>query len=210
MTEQLADLLARRLAVLPLADRLVGLVRPYRHDIDAGEGTTRSITLPVPVVLEAPDCEADARYLVPDLNTASILFFEDHGTVRGGITNVPDSWTSTLRLLGWVNPQHYASRPTDLQLVTALQRGLKTAPLRTSEAEYVDLLINLNALPADAGLFSRYTDLPLLHQPYRMVGLELTCTYRLAACATEMPARTGGTSPLSGAVYPPVYLATYV
>ncbi|GAB3303664.1 hypothetical protein [Hymenobacter tenuis] len=184
MTEQLADILAARIAALPLADRVVGLVRPYRHDVPNGEDAPRSITLPVPATFTVPECEATPRYLVPDENTATIFYFEDGGTVP-----TPNGWQSRLRLLGWVNPRYFAAPPTDVQMTAALHRAL-LIERRATEGPYVDLYVTMSALPADAALFSRYTDIPLLFPPYRVVGLELTCTYRLSsACAEQLPER---------------------
>lgn len=194
MTEQLADLLAARLAPLPFTDRVVGLVRPFAHDVPSSDsGDLKSVTVPV-AVEEVPDCEAASRYLLPDSGTASILYFEDHGSAPGGIAGVRDSWRSTLRLLAWVNPAHFVTPPTDLQLIASLTKALGIYTPRRTDGSYLDLSISLSVLPADAGLFSRYTgysDSALLLPPYRVAGLELVCTYRLTpACAEGMPERT--------------------
>ncbi len=193
MTENLAHLLAARLAALPFTDRVAGIVRPYPLTVTGEEpGKTRTVLVPCPVGLELSACEATARYLLPDSGVASVLFFEDLGTLPGGIANVPGSWRSGLRLLGWVNPQHFATPPTDLQLVGALTAALAKAG-RETLGEYVDLSISVGAMPADSGLFSRYSGLadnPLLLPPYRVVGLDLSATYRLnPACAGPMPER---------------------
>lgn len=193
MTEQLAHTLAARLRTLPFTDRVAGLVRPFPVTVPAEEpGKTRTVLVPCPVGLELPACEAAARFLLPDSGVASVLFFEDLGTLANGIPNVPGSWRSGLRLLGWVNPAHYDAPPTDLQLVGALTAAL-VRPGRETVGPYVDLALTVAALPADAGLLSRYTglaDSPLLLPPYRVVGLELSATYRLnPSCVPAMPGR---------------------
>jgi hypothetical protein len=192
MTEQLADILAERLRAIPFTERVTGLARLHESTINDG-ADTRLLRLPVPRTFTASECDTNNRYLVPDQHTGNIWFFEDGGetTVRVEGINYKEA---TLRLLGWINPFKLSGPLSENRLQVALETALSVGK-RFSSGDYRDLLITATTLPAEASLFSRYTfasDTPLLYPPYRIVGMELRCRYRLAAhCTlTALPVRT--------------------
>jgi hypothetical protein len=184
MTEALAQVLLSRFIDFPIKDRLVGLTRPYETQVANGEdanGNTamRTVRFPVPVSFTAEDCENDPRYLLPDLRQASIFYFEDGGTAPFTIAPMVHGWRSTLRLIGWVNPAQFCGEMTDAYLVAAIDRCLQPR-LRSDEDPFLGLMLTYSVLPGDSSLVSRYTyETPMLYPPFRLVGLELTCTYRL-------------------------------
>lgn len=195
MTEHLATYLKSRVvAALPFLDRAVGLARPYAHTIGNGEDTRR-VTLPLPVAFTPAECEADPRYLVPDAETAAILFFEDGGTVSRGAAGPVYERTleSTVRLLLWVNPFRLSAQLPETALVAALHRALRIGT-RQQTPELADLLLSWTIQPAGAALFSAYSyaaETPLLYPPFRVFGAEIRAVYRFtpACLAYALPTR---------------------
>lgn len=194
MTEALAQLLADRLAALPFADpatgaRVAGLARLYTGTVNDGDAP-RTLKLPVPAAWGADECTRDSRYLTPDLNTAATWFFEDYGTSEEKIAGNLYGSLSTLRLLGWVNPKLQDPVLSENQLLQAIGAALRLR-VRHDAGEYRGLLITATVLPAETSLFGRYTfdaETPLLLPPFRLIGLELKCRYRLVApCVPAEP-----------------------
>lgn len=188
MNEQLAALLAERLlappgggAPLPFLDRVVGLTRPRTQLVANGE-EPRRVTLPVPVSFTQADCDTDPRYLVPDLSTASILFFEDGGTVAKQLALNLQGWESALRLVLWLNPARLTVPVNEAALVNALDRALGLGQRRTL-GPFRDLLSTYSLPAAGPALLSAYTldDTPLLYAPYTLVAVDIRATYHLTA-----------------------------
>jgi hypothetical protein len=86
VTTDLAEALAARLRGLPFLERVVGVARPKEENVTEtfadDKQTTRRIKTPVAVAYHADtrECDQNDRYLLPDLATGSIAFFEDLGT----------------------------------------------------------------------------------------------------------------------------------
>lgn len=181
MTELLAELLATQIRPLPYVDRCVGLARSFETQVSNGDETQRTVRFPVPVSFTAAQCDTDPRYLLPDAGTASVLFFEDQGTVARDVAPNVKGWESTLRLIGWFNPNELVGQLTENDLLTSLTTALNVDRRIKALGPYTDLLLSATLLPADASLVSRYTiETPMLYPPYRLVGIELKARYRLA------------------------------
>ncbi|MGI4864151.1 MAG: hypothetical protein ACRYFZ_09540 [Janthinobacterium lividum] len=186
MTEQLAELLADRLRPLPFLERVVGLARPVdrlvQEELEDEKHQTRRTKTPEPLAFppDTDECLRDERYLLPDQNTASILFFEDQGTVDYQIAPSQYGKESTLRLLGWFNPAKFSDPLPENALLDAITRALRLR-VRETAGDYQYLTITATVLPAEAALFSKYTyaadATPLLYPPYKLLGLELKCRY---------------------------------
>ncbi|MBF9140845.1 hypothetical protein [Hymenobacter properus] len=195
MTEALADLLADRIRPLPFAERVVGLARPVdtlTSDAFEGKEQPRRLKTPMPVAYPAGTaaCDRDERYLLPSRETNGIFFFEDRGTVSRPIVAGLSESESTLLLLGWLN--HEAPNvPTENQAIDALWKALKIGPARLTAGDYQGLGITATVLPAEAALFTKYTYAaevdPMLYPPYRLIGLELKCRYRLKPICVPAP-----------------------
>ncbi|GAB2865986.1 hypothetical protein [Hymenobacter ruber] len=201
MTTELAAFLAARLRPLSFLERVVGLARPVdenKEETFGPEAQARRIKTPVALAYpdDAEECVKDERYLLPDQNTASIVFFEDQGTTGYTLpgTNIKGK-ESTLRLLGWFNPALFSAPLPEAAMIDAINKALNVdyRYMAGTSGEYEGLLITASILPAEAALFSKYTyaaDLnPMLYPPYRLLGLELKCryAYRPACPADELP-----------------------
>jgi hypothetical protein len=142
----------------------------------------------VPVVFTADQCVTDSRYLVPDISTPGILFFEDGGTAPFGQPSLKVKQTS-LRLLLWVNPHRLDGELSEATLLAAVEKALKVNE-RYAEGDFVDILTTYTTLPAEASLFSRYTFdgvREMLLPPYRLLGLDLKVQFRLSTVCLTTP-----------------------
>lgn len=198
MTEQLAQHYADRLLNppngerLPFLDRVAGLTRPYVRSVPNGDdGATRRVTLPVPATFTSQDCENDPRFLVPDISTASILFFEDGGTVAQQLALNLQGWQTTLRLLLWLNPARLEGEINDAAVINALSRALELGSRRTF-TPFRDLLSSYSVLPGGPNLLAAYSydEVPLLYPPYKLIGLEIRATYQLTGDCYTAPLPT--------------------
>lgn len=204
MNLALAQILADRLKLLPFLDpaagaRVAGLAR--LHTSTAAGDNAPTVRTPVPQEFTAEECERDARYLLPDQQTPAIFFFEDYGTTDYVLQGNLRGKESTLRLLGWLNPNRLSAPLSENQLLQALETALKVR-VRHSVGEYAHLSITATVLPAETSLFGRYTydtQTPLLLPPFRLIGLELKCRYLPAPICPveELPTIVLGTRCLS-------------
>lgn len=183
MNEPLAAILAERLRTLPFADRVAGLVRPVEQRLPDGERTIVN-RYPYPVNLPVKTCDNSDFYLLPSPETASIHFFEDGGSRPYEFQAGVKGFESSLRLLGWLNPNRLTLPLSDARWQAAVLEALN-GKLPTSV--YRNLFIQARTLSADAGLWNKYTyNDKLLYYPYQLLGLELTCRYVLdPKCLTD-------------------------
>jgi hypothetical protein len=185
MTELLAQILADRLRPLPFLERVVGLARAVDEvKEEAFDGVPAARRTRTPVTLSFPpgadECVRDGRYLLPDLNSTSIVFFKDLGTVDYLVTQNMWGKESTLRLLAWFNPSKFTAPLNENAILDAFSKALKVRQ-RATTGDYEGLTITATLLPAEAALFSEYTyaadTTPLLYPPFRLLGMELKCRY---------------------------------
>ena len=198
MTTALAEALAARLRTLPFAERVVGLARPVdENQIETfadDKQTTRRIKTPVALAypLGVPTCDQNDKYLLPDVTTGSIFFFEDLGTTDYTIAAGLHGNESTLRLLGWLNPSRFSGPLSEGDMLAAILSALQVNRVAPA-GPYHQLTVRATILPAEAALFSKYTyaaDVtPLLYPPFQLFGLELKCRYHYVPdCpAAELP-----------------------
>lgn len=187
MNQNLAALFAQRLRTLPFADRLAGLVRPMEREYPDGERTALR-RYPVPINLPLEACDNLDTFLLPDPSTTSIHFFEDGGSHPVEFGNGVKGFESSLRLLGWLNPERLTLPLSDARWQAAVIEAL-TLKLPATTV-YNNLRVQYRTLPADASLWAKYTyKEPLLYYPYQLLGLELTCsyTYRLTCANDPLP-----------------------
>jgi hypothetical protein len=100
MNAAIAELLKLRLQGFSYVEKLAGLVRSVSF-----ERAGKTIVLPVGADVQAPlQCgDAEILDLVPDERYGVIVFFEDRGLVPVKSRTRGLSWTSSLRLVCWVN-----------------------------------------------------------------------------------------------------------
>jgi hypothetical protein len=200
LNTELAAFLADRLRPLPFLERVVGLARPVdenKEEVFDGKEQARRIKTPVAVAYpgDAEECVKDERYLLPDKNTASIVFFEDLGTTGFTLSNGNlKGKESTLRLLGWFNPVLFDAPLSESAMIDAINKALKvdTRYMAGTAGQYEGLLITASILPAEAALFGKYTYAadanPMLYPPYQLLGLELKCRYTYRPPCVQLPA----------------------
>lgn len=189
MSEDLAQLLADRLRALPFAERVVGLTSPYQEELPDTENRTKLQRWPVALQLpeDAPTCQRDLNYLLPDADTGSIFFFEDGTTTPhsfgGGVTG----YQTTFRLLGWVNPNRLSAPLSGTVLAQVVGAALKSGPL-PMPWQKLDLV--LTYLPSGPSLWNHYTapnPVALLLPPYQLLGVEVVARYLLCAPTADLP-----------------------
>lgn len=185
MSEDLAAVFVRRLLSpqntdpLPFLDRVVGLTRLHETRVPDGE-ELRTVRVPVPVSFTADDCQRDPRYLVPDQGTASILWFEDGGSVPFSQAANLHGWITTLTLKLWLNPARLNGELSDASIINALDRALRLR-YQSSDGPFSTLKSDYTVLPGGPGVVSAYTfDTPMLYPPYKLLSLEIKARYLLS------------------------------
>lgn len=105
MTNEISDILKNQISELPFIDRLAGLVRPVTINEETDSGKKRK-SFPVACNVSAQDCVTSGKYqdLVPNSSRKSVIYFEEAGGTRmTGIERNEINFTSTVRLVGWLN-----------------------------------------------------------------------------------------------------------
>ncbi|NVO33211.1 hypothetical protein [Hymenobacter lapidiphilus] len=197
MNEALAALYARRLTQptqgepLPFLDRVVGLTRTYQTRVPNGpDGETRAVFFPVPVAFTAAECEADPRYLVPDQHSASILWFEDGGTVPVLEAANVQGWISTLRLKLWLNPERLQGALDMPAILNALDRAMQLR-YQSHAPPFTNLRATYAQLPGGPEVVSAYSyETPMVYPPYALLHLEIKTRFLLAASCYNAPLPT--------------------
>lgn len=189
-------MLRDKLADLPFIEILAGLAKTVTDDTILGESDeVTKITHRLPVCEDTlgEGCEGREVRLNPDSRRKSIIYFEDYGIVPTGARHGFSLFSSTLRLVCWMNRanlvgDHYA-------MIGGRVMTMIIGEIANKNPENVDIFKALTVKvaripPADAGLFSRYTynetDRQYLRPPFEFFGIDFTCNYRVPAKCLDL------------------------
>lgn len=199
MQKELANVLKGKLLLLPFADIVAGLAQTLTTqeptpDNSATITARRPVSYDVTKVGGDP-CLGTEVALVPDGTAKSIIYFEDLGIVATGTRRRLQGFTSSLRLIAWLDRSklvgdHYTEITG--RCITAILKALAHRNPQNIGI-FTRLTIDAVRIPAqDAGLFSRYTytetDKQYLRPPYEFFGIDFDCRFFVPSkCMDTIP-----------------------
>lgn len=104
MNEKIASILKTQIENLPFIDKIAGLVRPVKIEVQGKDNARVLKTFPIASDISNEACiSGQYKDLIPDSKYRSILYFEDNGCT---LTYKEKRWVgfnSRLTLVGWLN-----------------------------------------------------------------------------------------------------------
>jgi hypothetical protein len=154
------------LASITWADRVVGLVRTLTFTQE-GESSVVKKSIPISCDLEVSqrDCISNKQHhVVPDDKLKALIYFEDGGAVPTGQGNRGLIFTSTIKLVCWMNLKKLgqtscsASAFAEIQLIELLN-GLGVVNLNPNYGIPINAVkvTEISIDPKTAAIFSKYT-----------------------------------------------------
>lgn len=158
MTNDIATILNTYLSTLPFADRIGGVVKPITFQTGSADAPTRK-TIPIDCGVSEKDC-VTGKYtdLIPNSKYKSIMYWEDGGTTINGNNTRDFNFTSSLRLVCWINLKKVGKTDCNISslAITNILNVLPTAPFNSGI--YTRLRITVQQeLIKSKDIFSKYT-----------------------------------------------------
>lgn len=107
MNVDIADFLKNKLISAPYTERLAGLTRPVIIKSKSGDGSFANRRIPMGCNVTNPENCHPNKLLVPDSSLSSIAWFEDEGVIFNSPSGRYIDFTSSLRLIVWLNLNRY-------------------------------------------------------------------------------------------------------
>lgn len=189
MNHKIASLLKGYLQPLTWKDKLAGLVQTANIRMKSGEDISPK-SFPVSCDIDADTCTKGAyQDLAPDSKKKSILYFEDKGVSFVERSGNRLKFTSSLRLVGWLNLREIQGESCDSEVtgcgsvgdyVIEVIKALPTTPFST--ADFVSIYItNISEAEQSVDIFSKYTYNENAVQytmfPFQFFALDLTIDF---------------------------------
>lgn len=189
MNHKIASILKSYLVNLSWKDKLAGLVQTANIRIKSGEDISPK-SFPVSCDIDAVTCINGAyQDLAPDSKKKSVLYFEDKGVSFVERIGNRMKFTSSLRLVGWLNLREIQGESCDNSVtgcgtvgdyVIEVIKALPTTPFSTTD--FVSIYIsNISEPEQSVDIFSKYTYNENAVQytmfPYQYFALDLTIDF---------------------------------
>lgn len=189
MNHKIASILKGYLVNLTWKDKLAGLVQTANIRMKSGEDISPK-SFPVSCDIDAVTCINGAyQDLAPDSKKKSVLYFEDKGVSFVERIGNRMKFTSSLRLVGWLNLREIQGESCDNSVtgcgtvgdyVIEVIKALPTTPFSTTD--FVSIYIsNISEAEQSVDIFSKYTYNENAVQytmfPYQYFALDLTIDF---------------------------------
>ncbi len=179
MNRELAIFLRNHLQHLPFVDKITGLVKTISYQQVDENSRTRTISFPASLDTTEVLPEGGYSDLVPDSTRyRSIFYFEDQGCRATNPTRGGYGFTSSLRLVAWLNQSEVDKSITWLvtQILAALPKHLSQAGF------YRNLTITPGRiLGVEDGIFNKYSYDETVRQyllfPYTSFAIDLSILF---------------------------------
>lgn len=110
MNQQIANIIKDRIKDLDFIDKIAGLISVTYMNISDSEGTKIQKSFPVACDTTAEDCISGSyNELCPDSKYRTVLYFEDQGVTFNSREGKFICYTSSLRLVCWINVARYVA-----------------------------------------------------------------------------------------------------
>lgn len=186
MNAAIAEIIRSYVNALPFVDKIAGLVKPISTSESSGEGKPPiKKTFPVACNTTHAEClSGKLMELMPNSKYKSVIYFEDLGVNITGSDQRYFDFTSTLKLVCWLNLQKLGK--TDCS-VSALAIGsiIKSLPapnFNSSPYTRIDISMIGQDIKTNA-IFSKYTydeqAMQYLMYPFDYFAITLKTNFRL-------------------------------
>lgn len=182
MNVDIADFLKNKLITAPYTERLAGLTRPVIIKSKSADGTFTSRRIPMGCNVTNPEACPPHKLLVPDSSLSSMAWFEDEGIIFNSPSGRYIDFTSSLRLIVWINLNRYEH---DCSLSAAVFMDI----IRRIMINYENTLhyqsIKVTSViqqPKDISVFSSYDfDNKNMYTiyPYDFLSVKITTTFAI-------------------------------
>jgi hypothetical protein len=179
MNVLIAGFLKEKLLTSEYAERAAGLVRVVNVKLRSQDGMV-SRRIPMGCEVTNPETCPPHSLLVPDEKLSSMLWFEDGGTTFVMESGRSTYFTSSLRLIIWLNLNKYEHNCSITSAVfTDVIKRLMTTYESIPEAHSIRVE-SLTQMPKDASIFSSYdfeNKNMFLIYPYDYLGIDIKTTF---------------------------------
>lgn len=183
MTSDIANILTAYLTPLPFADKVAGMTKTVTIADQDAEGRPTKRVFPIGCNVSQDDCiRGKFKDLVPDKKYKSIMYFEDGGTRITSETPRDYVFTSSMRLVGWLNLQKLGKTSCSLSGL-AVAHILKALPTDfNNNGIYQKIRIkSISQEIKSQTIFSKYSykedQVQYLMYPYDYFALNLTVDF---------------------------------
>ena len=203
MNRDIALIIKNKLAGANYVDKLAGLAIPYQFTVEIDDNQTSDKIIPIDIDVDPSTCESedDKNWLVPEAKLKSLIFFEDLGvnpidTMPDGtqIRNGVQGFQSLLKLIGWVNQNHFvipAGSNISSLIILDIRKRLN-AERNKNLGNYSRLQFNIvDEAIKNQNIFSNYTfrlfEGSLLVPPYDYFALTIQTTFAISeSCISQI------------------------
>jgi hypothetical protein len=197
MNQAIASILKGRIEDLDFVDKIAGLVATQYMTITDENGTKVTKSYPVACCVTADDCkQGDYNDLTPDSKYKSVIYFEDRGVSFNRYEGNFKHYTSSLRLVCWLNVRMILGEDCDASACTYSSHAITDiirhlpqfpynfAPFVRVYAEVTNQVVRSN------GIFSAYTynekQTQYLMSPYDYFALDIQTTFAICLPGTSV------------------------
>lgn len=178
MNVDIAEHLKNKLAGAPYAERIAGLCRPV--ETKSG-GNVRRIPMACKWSVSPSDCP-ETELLIPDASLSSLLWFEDGGAIFKERNGRDITYTSTLRLICWLNLRKY-EHECSVTAAVAMDIIFRLLSGNENTTNYSSVrVVSISQLVKNESVFSAYifANKPVfLTYPYDFIGMEIKTDFTI-------------------------------
>lgn len=193
MQKELANIIKGKLLTLPFGDLIAGLAQTLTISDTNDDGASFTKRMPISYdVWNGGNCSGKEIALIPDSSRKSIIYFEDYGVAAGTMTHGLQSFTSSLRLVCWLNRAKLVG-DAYTEIAGRCQATIIAVLCHKNPQNigmFQRLTINVQRIPPqDPALFGRYTynetDRQYLRPPFEFFAIDLSVAFLVSAKCLE-------------------------
>jgi hypothetical protein len=211
MNQAIANIIKGHIEGLDFVDKIAGLTSVLTFDIKGKDNTLVQKSFPVACCVTPEDCEKNGAYndLMPNSEYKTVIYFEDQGISFVKSESHWKYYTSTLRLVAWLNiekliesgickseiPCTYAAH-----VIAEIIRALPEFPQNHTPFDFVFSEI-VNQEVRSPSIFSAYTydekHIQYLMAPFDYFALTITTNFAICLRSTDVYDPTCGADQVS-------------
>ena len=189
MNQAIANIIRGHIDGLDFVDKIAGLVSALTFEIKGTDNTPVEKTFPIACCVSADDCKEGAyNELMPDSKYKTVIYFEDGGVSFERQESNWKYYTSTLKLVCWINAAKILGDDCNegtactlaAHLIVEIIRALPEFPENHTEFDHFYSEVTGQSV-RDNSIFSAYTydekHTQYLMYPYDYFALDITTNF---------------------------------
>ena len=198
MNQAIADIIRGYIEDLDFVDKIAGLTSVATFEVKGADNTLVQKTVPIACCVTAEDCKQGAyNDLMPDSRYKTVIYFEDGGVTFEQAEGKWKYYTSSLRLVCWINVAKLLAEcckggeacTLAAHLIAEIIRILPVFPENNSPFDHVYSEVTSQVVRS-ADIFSAYTydekHSQYLMYPYDYFSLEITTKFAICLDGTNV------------------------